>query len=313
MTLLALGRRRTIDLSDPRPLVLDWDRARTIVTVADCAGVATLREQDDVIPDPDGPHPFVFYFTGARTGDVDASSYVWRTTSSDGITWAAPVECTAAGVALRGQDPSIVQTFGAAAPTLYRDGSDLMWMYLENNTSNMVDVLSSTDGVAWTVAAASVIPVGAGGQWDASLTGSPVARHDGTRFIVGYEGIASEDGYGLAIGTSATSLTKHAGNPVITPNSLGVVGTSAFCDSMWVADGKVHLTGHSGNTSGLTMFRASTDNLDPGAWTDADLTLVGVVDPTVRNDLTADLATARLVTAPTNDLSLVTVPLEVAP
>lgn len=306
------------------PLILDWDAAVTIVDTGEVAGSTTLREHDDIVHDPDDPNlgtyperEFKFYFSAVISG----TSRVWVATSADRSTWSAPVACTISGGDFVGEDPSITQVFGST-PKAYRDGSDYLWLYCENNTSNEIDVYRSTDGFAWTLQQASVIPKASG--WEAYLTGSPCARHDGTQFVIGYEGInalggSQREAFGIASGVSATSLAKSANNPVLHPDDIPEADISIVVDSMWLtADGaRVIATAHDGAFSTTaSMFRFSTTVLDPTTWDNGDITLIGdrFIDPAViRSDLTADTyGRTHLVTNTSDRLAIKTLPLKSA-
>lgn len=301
-------------------LVIDWTASTTLVSIGQLSGYNHLREQDDIIYDPFETDPdkrWKFYFSAAALSSIPSGgSDIWVMFSADGETWATPIPCTVGGSTMVGEDPTVVQTL-TTTPIAYRDGGSLV-MFAENTTPT-VSVYSSTDGVAWTLDEADAIPLGAGNSWDSDLAGSPCARHDGSQYIVGYEGIyANIESTGIAYGSDRTALTKHPGNPIITAYDWGFLGTnaSAFIDSMWLnpAGDKVLVSGHSGYDAGsqIRMWRAYTTNLDPTTWALGDFHLIGMVDY-VRNDLTADRYRDRLITAPANDLSLVSVPLTTAP
>lgn len=303
-----------ISIDSAVPAVVDFANASTIVLLYQIPGAVTFREQDDVVHDPsDLAAPYKLYFTAAFDATPDNDSRTYLVTSTNRVTWSAPIPCTVGGATLVGQDPSITQTFNQGPPVAYRDGDNKLWMFLERNAPfSYTDLYSSTDGIAWTLEQRPAIPKGAGGTWDSDLTGSPVARHDGTQFIVGYEGISGTDeASGLTIGVDPTALVKHAANPVLTAPTLGATGTTAFWDAFWVsADGdRVMVTGHPGYASGLTMFRAYTTNLDPTTWTNASFTYLGAAGAG-REDLTCDLASGRHITTPSDDLSIVSLPLK---
>ena len=152
--------------------------------------------------------------------------------------------------------------------------------------------------------------------WDSGLTGSPCGRHDGTQYIVGYEGYKSlekAESFGVAVGTSPTSLTKLAGNPIVHPyDHRPPLLESVVMDAMWVADGLAFISCHSGvmsETGVVGMWRMVSEKTDPTTWVRGDFELIeqGLITPNVRNDLTTS-PDGRYVTAPANDASLVLVP-----
>lgn len=306
----------TIHSATPRGI--DWPGAVTLVTKSQTPYTnATLREQDDIILDPGHPDPsrrWCFYFSV----NGSSGSQVWVCHSPDGTTWSNPVLCTVAGDAFWGEDPSVTQTLTHVNPSAYRDGEGRLILYCENNFTSDIDAYTSTDGVAWTLLAAGVIArSGATSGWDHYLVGSPNARHDGTKFIIGYEGIQTDPGssetFSVAWGADPAVLTKSPNTPVIDPNTLPGLSESIVVDAFWVTPDRtaIMLTAHSGRGDARTMWRMRTTNLDPTTWKQSDFTLIdagGVIDP-VRNDLTADLWHGRLVTAPADDLSLVSVAL----
>lgn len=314
---VAYGLRSGFVIDGTDPLTLDWAAAVTIATAAAIPTCMALREQDDVIHDPQqaADKRFACYLTAEFS---TPRWEVWVTYSADGLTWGTPVQCLlSTGGALRGQDPSIVQTFGAN-PSVHRDGDGLMWMYLENHPdpiNHSTHAYSSPDGITWTLRQLDVIANGAEGAWDA-LIGSPNARYVAGQYVagqyvVGYEGFGgATESWGVAVGSSPTALTKSPQNPLITGAAHGV-GESVFMDAWWLAaDGsRVILTGHSGIDDGTQMPRFHTDNTDPLTWVPADFALINDTDPAVRNDLTAHLWRDWLVTGPADDSRIVAVPL----
>lgn len=298
--------------------IIDWTQSTTLVNISQLAGYNHLREQDDIVYDPADPDPdkrWKLYFSAAQlASQPSGTSHIWATFSPDKVTWSTPVPCTVGGVTLVGEDPTITQTL-STTPSAYRDSGQLV-MFAENGDEN-INVFSSVDGIAWTLDQQDVLVVGASGEWDDSLVGSPCARHDGTRYLLGYEGIEyNVESSGLAYGTSRTSLTKIAANPILTAYDWGFTGTnaSAFMDSFWLTpDGStIQMTGHSGYDAGsqIRMWRAYTTNLDPLTWTLGDFTLIGMAD-FVRNDLTVDWWGDRVVTTLDNDSAIISAPLKV--
>lgn len=316
----ASARRRTRPLPelpgtslihDTAHRILSWAEAEVIVTPESTSSTTiTLREQDDIIYDPaDKTAPWKMYYSAVFPGSEDGGDEIWFISSADRVTWNAPVRCTRNGSPLIAQDPSICQTL-SNRPVAYRDGGRLV-MYAENPSAT-VNVYSSEDGVEWTLDQGSVISREA--TWESRLVGSPCARHDGSRYIVAYEGVETTNkvqSTGIAYGTTRTTLAKLPA-PVITASGFGFSppNQSAFIDSMWLtpAGDRIHVTGHAGHDGAVTMFRAYTTNTDPTTWQVGDFTLIGMVDA-VRNDLTCDWWGDRLVAAPDDDLSLVAVSL----
>lgn len=292
--------------------IIDWGQSSLLVSVSQLPGYSTLREQDDIIYDPAHPDPgkrWCFYFSAM----FGSASHVYVMHSPDGTEWTNPVYC------FGGQDPSITQTW-EPNPVAYRDEQDRLVIFYENNATDQVDAAVSTDGVTWTVVKAGTIPRETGTSgWDHSLTGSPNARHDGTRFIVGYEGIQTSpthiETFSLAWGATPSTLVKSPHTPIIDPTTMTGLGTSIVSDAIYLSPSgdRAFLAAHDGRVGGAavgTMWRMTTTKTDPTTWQAGDFTLIGgMVDPAVKNDLTLDAYHARLVTQPADDLTIVTAPL----
>jgi hypothetical protein len=295
-------------------IYIDTADTRVIVDVADIPNGLTLREQDSIIYDPTDPNLgtnperlYKFYFSVVEDGLPPSRMY--GVFSADGITWGTPF-----ALGFTGEDPSIT-TYWDAPTTAYRDGSGLLTMYFEGGA---IDMRTSTDGITWS-SAVIAIPQAGTGLWDDNLVGSPIARYissTGT-WWVGYEGInltvfgpEYEEAFGYVYGPARDNLTRSPNNPVWTPSAEPVMTTqSIVVDAVYPnSDGtKIYLIGHSGGDFGDTVFRGETTNLDPTTWELGDIIWSGTEGMGgYRNDLTLDATSnARLVSAPTDDLTMV--------
>lgn len=276
-----------------------WNRlgisANPIVEVADIVDATSLREQDDIVHDPNDPNlginperEYKLYFSAIVSG----ANKIYVAFSEDGTYSNPTIQVT--DIPDGHEDPSVTQLLNTRGQ-IYRDGDDKIYVYMESHDDDEIDVYSSVDGIAFTLVQDSVIAQGTAGAWDDTLTGSPVARHDGTNFIVGYEGIIStgEEAFGVADGTAAGTLTKKAANPLFQPADHTEASTSIVVDAFFKDDAgtAIYFLIHSGQT-GATSFRAKTTNTDPTTWADLDIVEYGTgpIDSTITNDMTANNA-----------------------
>jgi len=280
------------------------DASDTIVS-----GLTNVREQDSIIYDPGDPnlgtYPerlYKFYFTSDSAGKQVAFS-------ADGVTWGTPTTLT--GTAPR-EDFSVTTKLSATGE-VYRDGDGKMWMYGENNSSS-IDVSWSIDGIDWTSGATNVIPIGTG--WEATLVGSPTARHDGSQFVVVYEGVdvSSFESVGVATGATPTSLTKLAANPVTQRSTFG----DCIIDAWMLSDDGTEIIGlchrGAGAASGpLSTYRVRTSETDPTAWVNGSFTKVTESLLFARNDYTRGRSDKWFVTGNDADTALVTFNLKAIP
>lgn len=289
-----------------------------IATAAEITNATELREQDEVIYDPLDPNlgtnperRYKFYYSAVVSGN----NRVYVKFSENGREWGSPNSCTMGGSNRVSEDPSVMTLWNTRG-RVFRDGSNKMYLYCEDSTTNTIYVYESTDGLTWTEMSGNpVIGKGGSGSWEQFLVGSPNARHDGTNFIVGYEGIAGsgtpgEECFGVASGTSANSLTKSSNNPVWDPSVDGHPTTSIVVDSMFKNDAgdKVVLFAHSGVVDTPTHWRGVTTVTDPTAWVSGDITTVGGNLSTIRNDLTLEHSGngyTTVITGAADDQSLV--------
>lgn len=286
--------------------------ASTLAVIADISGATEIREQDSVVYDPDDPnlatYPERLYKLYITASVAPSGKRLYVLFSADGVTFGAPQACTMDTTNPRDyEDPSVCTLLNTPG-RVHRDGSGKMHLYCEDNSSNAVYAYESVDGLSWTgMSGNPVIPLGAGGTWDAALAGSPCAVFDGTNYIVGYEGIDATpvDKFGIAVGTSPNSLTKSASNPLLAvADHASATGQSVVVDAMWLTDDglQIKLLAHDGGPSGSTMFGWKTSNVDPATWTNADFAEDGdLLDPAVRSNPTIHYGNKhQIVTCPSN-------------
>jgi hypothetical protein len=310
--------------------ILDTSDPIVVADEADITSATTLREYDDIVHDPNDPNLGSFpereykcYFTAI----VSSSERLYVAFSADGASWGTPVALTGADVATVAlEDPSVVTMLGTRGQ-VYRDGSDKMYLYAERKAGiTTIFAFESTNGIAWTLLADGdpAIDKGAGGAWDDALVGSPVARHDGTNFIVGFEGVdalptSTAEGFGIAVGATADDLTKSANNPVWTSDTDPYATDSIVVDSFFLNDAEdaIYFLAHGrrgGSSTTNTMFRGKTSVLDPTLWEDGDIAVIGSrLSPILFNDLALDHSSglARVVTGGDQDFTIVSYPLRI--
>jgi len=272
----------------------------TVVSVASITGAATLREHSSIYYDPEDPnlgtYPerlYKFYVT-SRT--ATPTSRVWVGFSADGVTFSGWTQCVMGTSDWNSEDPDLC-TVWSSPGRAHRDGSGKLHLYVEHKHGSTVDdgktiyVYEGTDGINWTQMSGNPV-IATGSGWEATLVGSPNARHDGSNYIVGYEGISAtpREAFGIAYGSAPNSLTKLAGNPVWDPDVDAGVDDSIVVDSFDLsADGSaIVFHAHSGiNGASTRTFRGISSETDPLALTSGDITFLSNV-ATYRNDLTRD-------------------------
>jgi hypothetical protein len=294
---------------------IDMTNAETLVLASSVTNASELREQDSIVHDPDDPNlgtyperEYKLYFSATVSGD----KRIYVAFSADGATFGTPTACTMGGSNRQSEDPSAV-TLLATPGQVYRDGSDVMYLYCEDSSTSDVYVYSSTDGMSFTEMSSNpAIARGAATAWDETLVGSPVALHDGTDFIVGYEGInaSTVECLGVASGATANGLTKSANNPVWTGAADPVATNSIVSDTILVSGGVAVVFAHVGTSGVGNMFRGVSSVTDPTAWVSGDIVTSGYGDlaSTLKNDLTLDYSDTSLstvVTGASDDQSLV--------
>lgn len=281
------------------------------VVLADVSTATEIREQDGIVADPADPNlggnperAHKFYFSASLSGGVKRVYVTFSTNGTSG--WTTPQVCTMGGSNRQSEDPSVVTDLHAPGQ-VHRSGGS-MFMYVEDSSTSTIYVYTSTDGIAWTEMASNPVIDRVTSSWEGLLVGSPCGRHDGSRFILGYEGIdnasaGSLEGLGVAVGSTANTLTKSAANPVWDPTVEPLADRSIVVDAIdLTADGTAFVvTAHDGIGSGTpTAWIGRTTNLDPASWVSGDIVGVGDTNTSLdRRDLTRDYASSqRMVTSP---------------
>lgn len=248
-----------------------------LVSVSDINTASQVREPDEIMydpADPDASRRWKFYFS-AMLQPADQSS-VFGMFSPDGSTWSAPVLVIDQEGAV--EDPSVVQRLDTPG-TIHRDGDGNIHMYCE--VGAYMDLFVSDDNGVTFTSLGHVLSPGADGTYDENQCGSPVARHDGTNYIVAYEGLPGTgyngDVMALASGTDPAVLTKSANNPVWTPLNDPTI-RSVITDSMFIDGDEMLLIGHTGNYTSTShrTYRAWTSETTPLTWVDTDIVHYGV-------------------------------------
>jgi len=159
--------------------------------------------------------------------------------------------------------------------TIYTDGSGWHYVYFERKNTGTSDIGVSrtknfrTDWESWTGSAwgavashVAVIAKGSSGAWDDWFVYSPCVIHDGSQFVMLYEGAASASGpfqTGCARSADGITWTKEASNPVL---ALEVVDDVKLVGSTWWLIGH----GDAGN-----QFRYET-SVAPASWSSTSFT-----------------------------------------
>lgn len=283
-----------------------------LLTPSSIPDATHLREQDEIVYDPDDPDPakrYKFYVTAVINNDF-AATQVWAIFSPDAVTWSAPVKCVLGSGDRSSEDPSVVTMLGETGRVHRHQGS--ITLLVEDKVSGSIYGYQSADGINFTDLSNPVIPRGGTGAWDELLTGSPCGRHDGTRFVIGYEGEAGTGlphSFGISSGLTADGLSKLSANPVwVAADDPNITTDSIVVDSMYrSSDGTaIFLLAHSGVGGGSTMYRGRTSQLDPLSWAAGDITAIAGDLSTVRNDVTLDNSSGlrRIVAANVSDTQM---------
>jgi hypothetical protein len=257
----------------PNPIALaPIEDLSVVVDAANIPGGSDVGEQSPILYDPGAiPTRQWVLWTAVAVAGVKRVYVVF---SSDGEEWSLPIRCVMGAGDRASDDPSIVSSFTRSGEVLRFGGK--LYMYVEDTATSDIYAYEGTDGVNWTEMSGNpVIVKGAGGTWESFLAGSPCAYHNGTEFIIGYEGLITGSygaAFGIAHGVTPNGLTKLAANPVL---STGMRVDEFFR----TRDGeRIILLGGSipGLGSGFTslLMRAQTWNLDPLTWSLDDFQII---------------------------------------
>lgn len=222
----------------------------------------SVREQSNVIldaADADAAKRYKWYVTGNTAGVVRTIGVLF---SPDGRTW---TEYGSNPVISEGEDPYIVRNIDGS---LYRDGSNRMHMFTEDQ--GQLDMLhyTSTDGIAWTADPANPV-IQRGVTYDANIVASPLCIHTGSdNFTMLYESRSTTNVDSTSIARASGSLmgrvwTKEATNPVA---AWDVIDDAVFNGTEW------WLTHH--QTAG-NPNRSKSTIANPASWDSSSFTDVG--------------------------------------
>ena len=90
--------------------------------------------------------------------------------------------------------------------------------YMTAKSGEALDMLSSSDGVHWSVVAIGIVPAGIDNAWDVGINNSCLLYENGTWYIF-YDGSTTTPSNNYAVGfassTDGVHFTKYSGNPVL--------------------------------------------------------------------------------------------------
>lgn len=275
-------------------------------------GFANSRvgEHDGIVHDPNDPNlgtnperEYKIYF---RAQNTNGNNRVFVAFSEDGETFGNITRAILGSSDPESDDPSVVQTMSPRGQ-VYRDGEGKMYLLVERGASTPIDGYESTDGINWTALTNPLLEKGGVGTWEEFQAASPLGRHDGTNFIVGYEGSnnAGDDQFGIAIGTDLNNLTKSVHNPLFGGGDHSEITTdSVVVDWMGLNDTEDEIILMFHESGGTKMARIHTTNTDPTTWDGNSLVefgdgplQVGTASEIHIDNATGDLSRILMITA----------------
>ena len=155
------------------------------------------------------------------TGNDGTSWGLGHATSPDGIRWT--------------KDPKNPAFWNAqSSVVLYENGLFKMWYVNVSGPAYAIDYATSVDGTAWDQSLANPVLTVSPSGWDSSLITTGAILHDASGYRLWYTGTADHATFagGLATSPDGVHWTKYAGNPVLSPGSLGAwtAGFVTPCD-----------------------------------------------------------------------------------
>lgn len=225
------------------PLFSAVRRAGEVVAAS---GGLNLRELGNVVYDARQERPYRLYFSGFSGAYTDNNTFIYVSTSVDGVTYNAPVLCHARAL----EDPYVLLEHG------------VYYLFAEDKADVPVANLRrlvSPDGLAWADAGDAGLALGAAGTWDDGMVASPVVWAEGETWYMIYEGLSFTPNFQRGAIGVATSLNKGAtwtklfgGAPVLIPKNDRYpappwdipYGQFAVPDDIRKVDGVYHLLLH---------------------------------------------------------------------
>jgi hypothetical protein len=186
---------------------------------------STGSNEGDLAPSLVAVGPALHLFFTRKTGTTHR---IHHAASADGVTWSVG----AAPVTGLGDDPVI-----AYPAVLYEEGRFRMWF-----GSGTIDLAESPDGDAWTIAAKTVLRIGASGAFDGLSLLYPSILHgaDGYRlYYTGFDG--AQFAIGRADAADGVAFARAQTTPVLERGAAGDVDNHAVAMPAAVRVGAVVL------------------------------------------------------------------------
>lgn len=204
-----------------------------------------IREPGAVIHDP-RTGQWICVYSGR---DEYAHARIGAVVSPDGATWSAHPDNPLTGDIL-GEDPYLAKN---ADGTLFRDGAGRALMFTEEKIATAhrgIEMWRSAPDelTGWTLAD-RVVDRGDAGDWNETLSASPVVVHDGTRLVMLFEGMnlpAEQYGeVGIAFSVDDGETWTVAPAPIIERGGTGRWNEEAVIpDDVMLVDGTWVLLAH---------------------------------------------------------------------
>lgn len=163
----------------------------------------------------------------------------WRihyATSEDGIHW------TRHGVVLDRGASGSWEASGVAFPSvILRDGEYMMWYGGQSAGKYSIGLARSRDGVHWTRERANPVLFAEPQRhaWESGGVVDPAVVYDAKkrRYVMWFNGIGQQYGYGVATSADGVHWTKHDANPVVSGGEFGAWDESGLYTIAVLEDG----------------------------------------------------------------------------